>query len=127
MGRLIQMKYNEDRQKKTRLFAFDDDNLQTTDAFIAACNGDGPEVSALQGKHLTPIYFRIGLDQLDEIPEDARDMAREALGGFQSASFGIDEELDGLVDEVCGWILGKGPSRGKLEQNETPKILGEAN
>ena len=106
--RLISLKYDEDRIQKTRLFTFDDDQLDDTEAFANSCQGRGPEVSGLPGTHLTPVFFKVGLD---EVPEEAREIAQGALGGIESASFGNEEELTGIVDEICGWILGKGPSR----------------
>jgi len=119
--RLLTLKYDEDRQKKTRLFVFDDDNLDSSESFVEMCQSTGPQVSGLPGSHLTPVYFKLGLD---ELPEEAREMAREGLGGFESASFGNEEELNTLVDEVCDWILGKGPSRKPKWQTERPQIAG---
>jgi Protein of unknown function (DUF1350) len=122
--RLLTMKYDEDRQSKTRMFVFDDDTLDSTESFVDACQGSGPEVSGLPGTHLTPVYFRLGLEAL---PEETRDMAREATGGIESASFGNEEELNVLVEELSGWILGKGPSRKPAWQKERPRIAGTAN
>jgi hypothetical protein len=118
MDRLIGMKYDEDLQAKTRLFVFDDDTLDSTEDFTTACQGLGPSVSELPGTHLTPVYFKFGLE---ELPEEARGVARSAMGGIESASFGNEEELNALVDEVCDWILGKGPSRRPQEQ---PRLTG---
>jgi hypothetical protein len=119
MNRLIGMKYDEDRQAKTRLFVFDEDTLDSSEDFTSNCQGLGPEVSQLQGTHLTPVYFKFGLDEL-ELPEEARGMASSAMGGVTSASFGNEEELNGIVTEVCDWILGKKPSR----RSEQPKLSG---
>lgn len=33
-------------------------------------------------------------------------MANQATGGFQNASFGDEQALDVLVDEVSSWMLG---------------------
>jgi hypothetical protein len=128
MERLIQMKYNEDRQAKTRLFTFDDDNLENTQDFVRACVGDGPFVSGLPGTHLTPVYFKLGLDEIAaDIPDEAKEAAREAMGGFQSASFGNEEELNALVEEVCDWIKGKGPSRSPAWMRDRPRIAASPN
>jgi hypothetical protein len=97
---------------------FDDDTLDSTEDFTTACQGLGPSVSELPGTHLTPVYFKFGLE---ELPEEARGVARSAMGGIESASFGNEEELNALVDEVCDWILGKGPSRRPQEQ---PRLTG---
>lgn len=121
MKRLIGMKYDEERQSKTRLFVFDDDTLDSTQDFKEACEGFGPDLSGLPGTHLTPVYFKLGLE---ELPEEARGFARQAVGGIDSASFGNEEELNALVDEVSDWILGKGPSRKPKRQVESPRITG---
>jgi len=107
--RIIGLKYNT--KENTRLFVFDDDTLDCSRSFydLLSQNNDGPSVSALPGQHLTPVYFKFGLDNL---PEDVpREIAADAIGGFESASFGSEDEMNVLVDEVCSWILGKEPSR----------------
>jgi hypothetical protein len=106
--RLIQLKFDADRQEKTRLFVFDDDNLDSSQEFVGACDGPGPSVSGLPGSHLTPVYFKFGLD---ELPEETRSMAKEATRGLESAFFGNEEELNALVHEVVAWIKGSMPSR----------------
>jgi hypothetical protein len=112
--RMISMKFDEEQQAKTRLFVFDDDTLDSTPLFVQACPGAGPTVSYSPGSHLTPVYFKLGLD---ELPAEARELASGALGGFKTASFGNEEELNALVDEMAGWMLGKAPSRpNKLQQ-----------
>lgn len=120
MNRLIGMKYDEGRQAKTRMFVFDEDTLDSTEDFTSNCQGLGPEVSELKGTHLTPVYFKFGLDELD-LPEQARGMASNAMGGISSASFGNEEELTAIVNEVCDWILGKKPSR----RAEQPRLTGK--
>jgi hypothetical protein len=40
-------------------------------------------------------------------------MASAVTGGFQNASFGNEEELDSLVEEVYIWMIGKSPSDGQ--------------
>ncbi len=105
--RIISTKY--DKADKTRLFVFNDDSLDSSRGFFQACS-ENPKVSALPGSHLTPVYFKLGLDDLD-LPEEARGIAADAIGGMESASFGNEQEVDALVDEVAAFILGKGPSR----------------
>lgn len=39
-----------------------------------------------------------------------QDMAAKGMGGTTGASFGYEQELDSLVEEVCNWISGKGLS-----------------
>jgi hypothetical protein len=117
MEQLIRMKYDKERQKKTRMFTFDDDTLENTPEFVAACDGVGPEISKLPGSHLTPVYFRLGLDTL---PGEARQLIKEAANGFESFSFGDEDELKGAVDEIVSWILGKGPSKTTTR----PQIAG---
>jgi hypothetical protein len=118
---IISLKWDPARQKKTRLFVFDNDNLDSSDSFLQACrtaddsSGD-VTVSGLPGSHLTPVYFQLGLDSL---PEEARAMAGGSLGDFQNVSFGDDAELNLLVDEVVGFILGKEPTR-------QPKLLASS-
>lgn len=95
MNRLIQLRYDRTNQEKTRLFVFDSDTLDSSREFVQDCrNGVGPSVSGLQGSHLTPVFFL------------------ESKGAAGASSFGKEQELNALVDEVVGWIKGKGPSRG---------------
>jgi hypothetical protein len=129
--RLIQMRFDDALQRKTRLFVMDEDNLDNSKEFMDNCSGGpGPSTAGLPGGHLAPVYFKLGTDDLDldEVPPEAFEMAQEAMGGFKSASFGDEDALDGLVDEVCNFILGKPPSRGpeweSTARNEPPKLLG---
>lgn len=123
MERIMELKFDEERRRKVRMFVFDEDKLDSSQEIWTACQGSGPSVSGLPGTHLTPVYFKIGLDQM---PEEARGMAKEAMGGFESASFGNEEELNTLVNEICDWILGKNPSRGPKWMQEVPQIAGVA-
>lgn len=120
MERLIALKYSEKQRQKTRFFTFDDDVLENTPAVFNACGGR-PSVSALPGTHLTPVYFKLGLDEI-ELSDEAKQMARGAMGGFQSASFGNEQELEALVTEVCDWIMGKEPARKPDWLRERPQI-----
>lgn len=130
--RLLQMRYDDVLQQKTRLFVFDEDNLDNAKEFMENCSGGpGPSASGLTGGHLAPIYFKLGLDDLDlgdDVPPEAQEMAKEAMGGFESASFGDEQALNELVDEICDWILGKGPKRGPQweapARNEPPRLAG---
>lgn len=66
-------------------------------------------MSKLSGTHLTPVYFELSLDEMPDA--EVQNMAREAMGGFQKASFGDEEQLNGLADEIASWIEGKEPSQ----------------
>jgi hypothetical protein len=121
-NQIISLKWDPERQKKTRLFVFDDDNLDSSDSFLKACETEENSsrsdvtVSGLPGSHLTPVYFQLGLDSL---PEEARAVAGGSLGDFENVSFGTLDELNLLVDEVVGFILGQPPSR-------QPKLLASS-
>lgn len=95
MNRLIELRYDNDNQKKTRLFVFDSDTLDSSRDFVQDCRfGVGLSLSGLKGNHLTPVYFE------------------ESRGGATSGtSFGKEQDLQALVDEVSGWINGKDPTR----------------
>lgn len=111
--RMVSMKYDQSLQDKTRLFVFDDDDLDCSRGFRDTCRqagGDGPTASGLPGSHLAPVYLKLGVDELD-LPEEARGIAEEFTGGFQGAAFGDEGNLNAAVEEVCGWVLGKPPSR----------------
>lgn len=126
--RLIQIRFDDILQERTRLFVFDEDTLDNSKEFVQSCSGGRrPTSSGLPGGHLTPVYFKLGWDDLDldDLPPGTKDMAREATGGFQSASFGNEADLNDLVDEVCNWILGKPPKRQprwNANANEPPKL-----
>jgi hypothetical protein len=134
MNRLLQLKYSPERQRKTRLFSFDDDNLENADEFVRSCadGGPGPSVSGLPGTHLTPVFFKLELlDNVDDdlsslIPEEAQEMVREAVGGYRSVSFGNEEQLDALVGALCGFILGDGPTRPAKWQRDQPLLAGSS-
>ena len=102
----------------------DDDDLDSTREFVQTCSV--PEVSALPGSHLTPVFFKVSLDDIpdEDVPYDIKAMAEEASGGFSSFAFGNEQELDEVVQEVGGWIMGKGPTRKPSWQLEQPKIAG---
>jgi len=118
--RILSLKYDGKLQSKTRLFVFDDDELDSSLDIVDSCTAgsssssddgsDGLTSSGLRGSHLTPVFLKFGLEDLD-LPEEAREMAGQVAGGFQNASFGDEEYLNEAVDEVCGWILGREPSR----------------
>ena len=117
MDRIVEMKFDENLQKKTRMFIFDDDDLDSSQSFLDACykggSGSGPSVSKLEGTHLSPVYLNFGLDDLD-LPEEAMPFVSEASGGFQNASFGDEDAMNGAVNEICNWIMGQEPSRPPL-------------
>jgi len=120
MESLIQMKYDQDLQSRTRLFTCDDDPLQNTQDFVNACQGSGPDVSSLPGQHLTPVYFSFGLDQIPS--EELQDYARDFTEGVEKVSYGDEEQLEAMVTEVCDWILGKPPSQRPSWQGDIPLI-----
>jgi len=130
--RLIQLRFDDVLQEKTRLFVFDEDTLDNSKEFVENCSGGkGPSVSGLPGGHLSPVFFKFGVDDLDlgDVPPEAVDMAKEAVGGFQSASFGNEAYLDELCQEICSWILGKPPKRGarwdaKTSRNKPQQLAG---
>mmetsp|Transcript_13148 Transcript_13148/g.18608 ORF Transcript_13148/g.18608 Transcript_13148/m.18608 type:complete len:478 (+) Transcript_13148:147-1580(+) len=127
MERLIQLKYKQSSSssstdnnycEKTRLFVFDDDSLDNSFDFYNICGDDDDDnndsgkvsVSWLTGTHLTPVYFKFDLSEITKDVGIPNEMAYQAVGGFQGASFGNRDELGGLVDEVCNWIVGKPPT-----------------
>jgi Protein of unknown function (DUF1350) len=124
MDRLMQLKYGEKQRRKTRFFSFDNDMLESTKNAWEACSGDAT-VSGLSGTHLTPVYFKLGIEDM-ELPEDAKEIARDAMGGLRNVSFGNDEELEELVSEVCDWIVGKEPKRKPIWLKEQPQIAGQS-
>lgn len=114
LDRIVKRKFNDEVLKKIRLFKFDDDDLDSSTRFLHCFDDEGaddtngkPSVSELPGTHLTPVFLKLGVDDL---PEEAREMAGAVTGGFQNASFGNEEVLDTLVEEVSDWMLGKSPS-----------------
>jgi hypothetical protein len=114
--RLLSLKYSPDRQRKTRLFVFDDDNMDSSASIVEALRKEGEDggitLSGLPGNHLSPVYFQLGLNNL---PEEARYVAGDSLGGLQNISYGSLDELTALVEEVANFILGRGPSRIRNE------------
>jgi Protein of unknown function (DUF1350) len=122
MDRLMKMMYGDDQRRKTRFFTFDDDNLDNTREAVSACDNI-PSASGLPGTHLTPVYFKIGIDDM-ELPDGAREMALDAMGGLSSISFGNDDELELLVAEVSKWIMGQKPSRQPKWKGEQPQLAG---
>ncbi len=109
-NKIVSLKYNEAFQKKTRLFIFDQDDLDSSADFIGSCEGPGPTISNLPGNHLASVFLKFGVDDLD-IPEEAKMFTDEVTGGFQSASFGDEEHLKVAVENVCDWMIGKEPKQ----------------
>ncbi|KAL7479434.1 hypothetical protein ACHAW6_005170 [Cyclotella cf. meneghiniana] len=121
MNRILKAKFDENILLKTRLFVFDDDELDSCEGFLQCFengNTSRPVVSYLPGTHLTPVYLELGLEDL---PDEARDMASAVSGGFQKASFGNEDALNMLTDEVYNWMTGKGPTDRRVNQKQ---ILG---
>jgi hypothetical protein len=112
-NKMISLRYDETFQRKTRLFIFNDDDLDSSKGFIEACQGSGgsgPSISNLPGNHLTSVFLKFGVDDL-EIPDEAKMFADEVTGGFQNASFGNEDDLNTAVGEVYNWMVGKEPQR----------------
>lgn len=118
MDRILETKFDEELLKKTRMFQFDDDDLDSTKGFVDCFEGGTktPSVSHLPGTHLTPVFLKLGLEDL---PDEAKEVASQVTGGFENASFGNEEALDLLVDEVSDWMLGKGPT----DRRDAPKQI----
>lgn len=111
MERLVSMKFEPTLQSKTRLFCFDEDDLDCSERLIECCEGLGPDTSGLPGTHLTPVYLKLGLDDLSsDLPDEAKQVASQVFG-VQSASFGNEDELNSLVREITAWMSGRSPSR----------------
>jgi Protein of unknown function (DUF1350) len=134
---VLRQKYATAFGQNTRLFSFEDDQLDNTKEFVEACQGDNDFqmateslVSTLPGDHLTPVYVSFDLDDIFENGEgldedtkaDLRDLAVNSMDGFQGASFGNRENLDRLVQEIAQWILypDAGPS---TTSNQTTLLL----
>jgi len=109
-NKIVSLKYDVTFQKKTRLFIFDQDDLDSSKDFLNACEGTGPSISNLPGNHLASVYLKFGVDDLD-IPDEAKMFTDEVTGGFQSASFGDEDNLNAAVGEVCDWMIGKEPKQ----------------
>lgn len=108
---LVRRKLDVDR---LRAFRFDDDQLDCSDSLRFGEDDDGAdqlEVAGLPGSHLTPVFLTLGLEDLD-LDENVRSVADAASDGFRRASLGSEDELDGLVEELYGWIVGKSATRG---------------
>jgi len=129
-SRMISMKYDEELQQKTRLFVFDNDDLDSSQDFIQACkendtgssaNSNKLTASGLPGTHLAPVYLNFAIEDLP-IPEEAREFTGGFTGGFRGASFGDEKRMNSAAIEICDWIMGKTPSRepnwGKRKSSE---------
>lgn len=129
MEELISSKVNKDIINKSRFFCFDDDDLDCTQSIIPLCssttnNDDDLTISNLPGNHLTPVYWKLSLDDLPV--DEVKDIASQFTNGFRSASFGDEESLNQLVDEVYNWMIGKGPSI-KKQTAIPPRIASGSN
>mmetsp|Transcript_44669 Transcript_44669/g.54069 ORF Transcript_44669/g.54069 Transcript_44669/m.54069 type:complete len:464 (-) Transcript_44669:62-1453(-) len=109
---LIGKKVTAEWRRGIRLFCFDNDDLDNSRDFVAACEeeggGTGPDVSSLGGTHLTPVFLKFGVEDLPD--EGARDIFG-AFSDFRSVSFGNEDNVNALATEIEGWMVGKGPSR----------------
>jgi len=124
--RIINSKYDQELLRKTRLFVFDDDDLDSSKAFVeASMKPSELSISGLPGSHLAPVYINLSLNDL-EVSQQASKLAENATGNVKSISYGDEEYLISLVDEVCGWINGCHPKRGPSWQYEESYLLQEA-
>lgn len=114
--RMARLKFTNELQEKCRVFQFDQDELDCTEQFISCC--PIASVSKLPGTHLTPVYLQFGINDL---PETAQSLT-EQLTDYQSASFGNEEQLNILVDEVCSWMKGE-PSQSKQQAEKQDTTL----
>mmetsp|Transcript_20066 Transcript_20066/g.29775 ORF Transcript_20066/g.29775 Transcript_20066/m.29775 type:complete len:413 (-) Transcript_20066:30-1268(-) len=114
---VLQSKYStQENAKKTRLFVMDDDTLDTSQNMIDAV--DTVTVSNLPGTHLSPVYVKLSLEDVmkqgggiaADIDPEISDFIKQEVG-YQSASFGNEEDLNCLVEEIVGYIYGKPPSK----------------
>lgn len=127
MEQLVKLKLTPKLQSRCRVFCFDEDTLDSSES-LQLVDDDLLSVSGLPGTHLTPVYLKLGLDDL-EMDDTVRDVANQ-LSDFQSASFGNEEDLDTLVEEVYGWIVGKDVTRGPSRYSDSSnrrKHLTESN
>lgn len=119
--KIVKSKFDEKVVEKMRMFCFDDDDLDSTKSFVECFEeGDAPSVSYLPGTHLTPVFLKLGLDDL---PDEVKGVASQATGGFQNASFGNEETLDLLVEEVSDWMLGKGATDRRPARKQIAGII----
>ena len=100
-------------QSKTRVFCFDDDDLDNSRQLYECFTSNGAisnlSMAGLPGTHLTPVYLKLGIEDVgSEIPEEAKQVATQIFGA-ESASFGNEDELNALVREICSWMT-SGPS-----------------
>ena len=49
---------------------------------------------------------------------EAKGMASQVTGGFQNVSYGNEESLDLLVDEVYNWMIGREPSDRRVGKKQ---------
>jgi hypothetical protein len=66
------------------------------------------------------VFLKLGLDDL---PDEAREMASQVTGGFQNASFGNEGSLDTLVDEISEWMLGLGPNDRREPKKQISGVM----
>lgn len=121
MDRILSTKFDEEVLQKIRMFQFEDDDLDSTSRFVGCFDENRPSVSYLPGTHLTPVYLKLGID--DFVPDEAKDVASQVTGGFQNASFGNEEALESLVDEVSSWMLGQGPNDRRTPRKQIAGII----
>lgn len=114
--RIARLKFTNELQEICRVFQFDQDELDCTEQFMSCC--PIASVSKLPGTHLTPVYLEFGINDL---PETAQSLT-EQLTDYKSASFGNEEQLNMLVDDVCSWMKGE-PTQSKQQAEKHDTIL----
>jgi len=122
--KVLEMKYaQQENASKTRLFVVDNDSLDTSQDVLETV-GRKVEVSNLSGTHLSPVYIKLSLDDLlneiDETTPDGGPNVRDFIGnqeaassftgGYQGASFGEEQDVDVLVQQVVDFVMGKPPT-----------------
>lgn len=66
------------------------------------------------------MFLKLGLDDL---PDEARGVASQVTGGFENAAFGDEDNLDSLVEEVSGWMLGRGPNDRRPARKQIAGVI----
>lgn len=111
LQKVLESKYStSENAAKTRLFVFDDDTLDTSQTVIDTV--DSVTVSNLPGTHLSPVYVKLSLDDVireSQADPEISDYIKQEVG-YRAAAFGDEEDLNRLVEEIIGFILGKPPS-----------------
>lgn len=127
MDQLLSLKFNQDMRERTRLFVFQQDDLDSSPSFLNATesknNEDNVEISNLEGTHLTPVYLQFKISDL-EIEEEVKSVMGQFTNDIQQISWGDEVHLDSLVEEVSNWMKGKPPSESAGKYEYQPRLSG---